>query len=174
MSIPPSPSSTRHSPFTSIQFEDINFYDILNQDMAIRQFCPERMDQEPEWNDNLFDIETWSSSLDSSSPPCSVTMDEDSSSFIDSVINSSLCEEVAESYVDDITMRPVLMDNTDPDLASINKGLELVHLLLACGGSWLPGHGPCRFNTRPNLATGKPKWGFITESFILLRNGIKF
>ncbi|XP_020258391.1 DELLA protein RGL1-like [Asparagus officinalis] len=108
--------------------------------MAIRRFCPERMDQDPDLKDYLFEIETWSSSFDSSSPPCSGCDDEDSS-FIDSVINTSLFEELPEStdngfasYLEDTTMQPVLMDNADPDTApaSINEGLELVHLLLAC------------------------------------------
>lgn len=132
MNTPFSPS------FTSTQFDHISFDDIQDQDMPIRRFCAEKMDQGPEWSENLLEIEAWSSSFDGSSPPCSINMEEDLS-FIDSFINTSLCEEVAEStsdeagsYLEETAMQALLMDNPDPDPASINKGLELVHLLLAC------------------------------------------
>lgn len=138
MSIPITPSK-QNFPLDSIHFDDINFDNILNQDTAIRRFYPERMDQEPKWIDNLFETETWSSSIDSSSSPCSVSIDEDSS-FFESIINISLCGEVEEysngeagSSSEDTTVPPVLVGNPEPDAArTINRGLELVHLLLAC------------------------------------------
>ncbi|XP_008795820.2 GRAS family protein RAD1-like [Phoenix dactylifera] len=128
----------------------------LTQGTAIRRFCAARMDQERdqgEWDDAFFDIEAWSSSRDSSSPPCSWASFEETS-FIDSVINTSLCEQANEDAtpVQDLRMYEVAHESldivgnsvdysgvplvpsgvVDVEARGINEGLELVHLLLAC------------------------------------------
>ncbi|XP_010935246.3 GRAS family protein RAD1 [Elaeis guineensis] len=128
----------------------------LSHGTAIRRFCAARADQEQdqgEWDDAFFDIETWSSSRDSSSPPCSWASCEETN-FIDSVINTSLCDEVNEDAppVQDLPMYGVSHESleevgnsldysevplvpsglADIEARGINEGLELVHLLLAC------------------------------------------
>ncbi|XP_062012104.1 GRAS family protein RAD1-like [Rosa rugosa] len=70
----------------------------LNHDLAIRRFCPERLEQEQgggEWEEILNEIQFCSPSDDSTSTPCLPASEVDE--FVDSFINMDHCKDIDDN-----------------------------------------------------------------------------
>ncbi|KAL6201827.1 hypothetical protein ACLB2K_025539 [Fragaria x ananassa] len=74
-------------------------HESLNHDLAIRRFCPARLEQEQgggEWEEILNEIGFYSPSNDSTTTPCLPASEVDE--FVDSIINMDHCKDVNDDY----------------------------------------------------------------------------
>lgn len=132
------------------------WHESFNHDLAIRRFCPARVEQEQgdqwEWDEKKLPINEFdpSSPSDDTTLPCLPASEVDE--FVDSFINMDHCDKdeietfsmVNDVVYGDVPMMMMMMEEDELEMSremvpgveemshGVDQGLHLVHMLLAC------------------------------------------